>query len=94
MITHDVREAFHSLKEEFHALQRHHIKNEILPKVTEVYITPSECNKTNHNESFLELMDMLGFGRENMASKIVDFAGAQQPFKSKVLNYVHQWTQG
>jgi hypothetical protein len=55
------------------ALTTHTIK-EKLPKVTEVFVTPSQYNKSKHKETFMDLIDMLGFGRETILNRVVDFA--------------------
>ena len=82
------------MREEVHSVRLgQHILNEKLPKITEVFITPSEYRKSKHKETFLDLIEMFGFGREHIASKIETFTG-MKPLKSDELNYVHQWKQG
>ena len=82
------------MREEVHSVAlRQHIMNEKLPKITEVFITPSEYKKSKNKETFLDLMEIFGFGRVRIDSQIIVFSGAH-PMNSAELNYVHQWKKG
>ena len=84
-------ETIQEKREEVHSVAlRQHIMNEKLPKITEVFITPSEYKKSKHKETFLDLMEIFGFGRVHIASKIEVFAGAH-PLKSAELDYTFRW---
>jgi len=79
------------LVDKIHSLElRQHVMNEKLPKLTEVFITPSEYKKSKHKETFLDLMDMLGFGRMTMTDRVKVFDGVV-PHNSADLNYTFQW---
>ncbi len=87
----DMREENKEIREEVHSVAlRQHIMNEKLPKITEVIITPSEYKKSIHKETFLDMMGIFGFGRDNIASKIEVFAGVH-PLKSAELDYTFRW---
>ena len=76
------------LVDKIHSLElRQHVMNEKLPKLTEVFITPSEYKKSKHKETFL---DMLGFGRMTMSDRVKVFDGVV-PHNSADLNYTFQW---
>lgn len=64
--------------------------NEKLPKISETSITPSEYRESEHQETFLDLINTLGFGRVNIASQIDVFSGAH-PLKSAELDYTFRW---
>jgi hypothetical protein len=84
-------ETIREMREEVHSVAlRQHIMNEKLPKITEVFITPSEYKKSKHKETFLDLMEIFGFGRVRIDSKIEQFTGAQ-PLKSAELDYTFRW---
>ena len=90
----EVRNEVNSVRDEVHTLAiGQHILNEKLPKITEVLITPSEYNKSIHKDVFMDLIDMFGFGRERIVSKVESFTGTY-PLNSEELNYVHQWKRG
>ena len=75
------------MREEVHSVAlRQHIMNEKLPKIMEVFINPSEYKKSKHTETFLDLIEIFGFGPVHIASKIEVFAGAY-PLKSAELDY-------
>ena len=79
------------MREEVHSVAlRQHTMNEKLPKITEVFITPSEYKKSKHKETFLDLMEMFGFGRDRIASIVEVFAGVH-PLKSAELDYTFRW---
>jgi hypothetical protein len=64
-------ETIRKMRKEVHSVAlRQHIMNEKLPKITEVFITPSEYKKSKHKETFLDLMEIFGFGRVRIDSKI------------------------
>jgi hypothetical protein len=87
----EMREENKEMRDEIHSVAlRQHIMNEKLPKITEVFITPSEYKKSKHKETFLDLMEIFGFGRVHIASKIEVFAGAH-PVKSAELDYTFRW---
>ena len=64
--------------------------NEKIPAIPEVFMTPSEYKKSEHEETFLDLMENLGFGRVHITSRIVVFSGAH-PLKSTELDYKFRW---
>ena len=64
--------------------------NEQLPKITEVYISPSEYKKSKHKETFLDLMEIFGFGRAHITSHIEVFAG-EYPLMSTDLEFAFPW---
>ena len=79
------------MREEVHSVAlRQHIMNEKLPKIMEVFINPSEYKKSKHTETFLDLIEIFGFGPVHIASKIEVFAGAY-PLKSAELDYTFRW---
>lgn len=89
----DVIGAVNALQEQVHALDlRQLVMNERLPRLTEVFITPSEYKKSQHQEIFLDLMDMLGFDRSAMTDRVKVFDGAILE-KSAELNYSFQWKE-
>ncbi|RYG94626.1 hypothetical protein EON65_57210, partial [archaeon] len=50
----EMREESKEMRDELHSVAlRQHIMNEKLPKITEVFITPSEYKKSKHKETFL-----------------------------------------
>lgn len=84
-------ETLQEMREEVHSVAlRQHIMNEKLLKITEVFITPSEYKKSKHKETFLDLMEIFGFGRVNVSSKVEIFAGAN-PLKSAELDFTFRW---
>lgn len=86
-----VLEAINEIREEIHCVAlRQHVMNEKLPKITEVFVTPSEYKKSKHKETFLDLMEMFGFGRVNIASKVEAFKGTL-PLRSTELDFTFQW---
>ncbi len=90
----DTREELRDTREEVHAVAlRQHVMNEKLPKITEVFITPSEYKKSKHKETFLDLMQVFGFGRAHIATHVTAFAGSL-PAKSKELDFTFSWTAG
>lgn len=64
--------------------------NEKLPMITEVFITPTEYKKSKHKQTFMDLMEMFGFGRAHIATKIEVIAGALS-LKSAELDYTFHW---
>lgn len=67
-----------------------HIMNERLPKVMEICITPSEYKKSEHKETFMDLMMICGFGRLSMLQRMVKFDG-MEPANSEKFNFSFQW---
>lgn len=84
-------EEIRELKEEVHSLAlRQHVMNEKLPKITEACITPSECMKSKHTDTFMDLMEIFGFGRGSVANKVETFSGTP-PLKSAELDFTFHW---
>ncbi|RYG92504.1 hypothetical protein EON65_59085, partial [archaeon] len=87
----EMREENKEMREEVHSVAlRQHIMIEKLPKITEVFITPSEYKKSKHKETFLDLMEIFGFGRVHVTTKIEVFGGTP-PLKSAELDYTFRW---
>ena len=55
-------------------------------------MTPSEYNKSTHNEVFLDVMQLLGFGRRNMSEKVIKFKGTLE--KCAELDFSYDWVKG
>lgn len=84
-------ESINEIREEIHSVAlRQHIMNEKLPKITEVFITPSEYKKSRHKQTFLDLMEIYGFGRSNISSMIQKFADVH-PLNSTELDFTFHW---
>ena len=82
------------MREKIHTIAlRQHIMEETLPKITELLITPSEYKKSKHSETFLDLIDIFGFGRAHIATRITEFSGAH-PLKSAELDFTFPWEEG
>ncbi|RYG99888.1 hypothetical protein EON65_49870, partial [archaeon] len=89
--TKEMRDETKEMREEVHSVAlRQHIMNEKLPKITEVFITPSEYKKSKHKETFLDLMEIIGFGRVHITTKVEVFGGTP-PLKSAELDYTFHW---
>lgn len=58
--------------------------------INEVLINPSEYQKSIHNETFLDLMDVVGFGRVTIASQVLPFSG-DLPLRSDELDFSFRW---
>jgi hypothetical protein len=87
-------EQIKELREEVHSVALgQHVMNEKLPKITEYFINPSEYKKSKHKETFMDLMQLFGFGRVSIASRVVAFAGTP-PLKSAELDYTFRWEKG
>ena len=81
-----IREENRVIGEEVHSLAlRQHIMNEKLPKITEVLITPSEHKKSTHEGTFLDLMNMFGFGQSKIGN-IIEVFNSAVPLDSKELD--------
>ena len=79
------------MREELHSVAlRQHVMNQKLPTITECVITPSEYKKSKYKEIFLDLMEIFGFGRVHIASKIEVFVGPH-PQKSAELDFKFPW---
>lgn len=90
----EIREESREMRDELHSVAiRQHIMNEKLPKITEVFITPSEYKKSKHKETFLDLIDMFGFGRNHIAHHIQSYTGTL-PLKSNELDFTYRWQNG
>lgn len=66
-----------------------HVMNERLPKITETYVTPSKYKKSKHKKTFMDLMEMLGFGREKIVNR-----GEESSFtsaRSSSLDFSFNW---
>ena len=89
-----LKSIYTDLKGEIHSIAlSQHVLNERLPKVLDVYITPSEYKKSEHKETFLEIMEILGLGRESMALKIKNFEG-HIPAQSENFDFTFRWKKG
>jgi hypothetical protein len=87
----DIEGKLREIGEDVHALAFGlHMMNEKLPKITEVLITPSEHKKSTHEGTFLDLMNMFGFGQSNIAN-IIEVFDSAFPFDSKELDYTFHW---
>ena len=72
---------------------RQHIMNEKLPKITDVRITPSEYKKSIHKDVFMDVMEVVGFGREKMTQRITKFEGTSIG-RSAELDLSYNWMKG
>ena len=91
---HNVSLKQHDLKNEVHNVSlKQHIMNEKFPEIIKVVVTPSEYNKSNHTQSFFDLLSIFGFGRSNIHLNIEDFTGAPPP-RSAELNFSFRWKKG
>jgi hypothetical protein len=52
-----------------------HVLKESLPKIIEVFVTPSEYKKSEYKETFLDLLEMCKLGRLTMANRIEKYSG-------------------
>ena len=85
---------FEKLSTDVHALAlRQHVMNEQLPKITQVFITPSEYKKSIHKEIFLDVLHVFGFGRRNMSDRVVDYM-EPRPANSDTFEYNFLWEEG
>ena len=86
-----IYQSYIELKQEIHSLAMHqYIMNARMPPIMSTFITPSEYKKSEPQETFLDLIDIFGFGRSTMASRILNYQGPI-PIRSDELNFVFQW---
>jgi hypothetical protein len=90
----ETNEKLEETKTEVHTVALNmHVMNEKLPKITEVLITPSKYNKSKHKETFMDVMDMLGFGREAMVNRITSqYDPSSLPNRGN-FNFSFDWKQ-
>jgi hypothetical protein len=88
-----MKEEVQEVATEVHALSlRQHVMNEKLPKITDVRITPSEYKKSTHKEVFLDVMEMVGFGRMNLSERVTKFEGTLE--RSTEFDFSYSWVKG
>ena len=69
------------------------VMSDHIPKILEVNLKPSEHNKSKQGEVFLDAIEILGFGRSTMASRIqVEVAGKDEVARSDKFNYTFTWS--
>jgi len=55
-----------------------------------VFVTPSEYKKPKHKETFLDLMEMFGLGREHVSEKVKQFTDPL-PARSGEFDFSFSW---
>lgn len=59
--------------EEVHtvAIAQHVLKETVVTKYADVYVTPSDAMKSKCTPQFFEILDLCGFGRQQMAPRVI-----------------------